>query len=40
MHGLLKDIDNKKGFIILDSEAGLGIINKKSIVAIKPTNKK
>ena len=39
MYGTLKDIDHEKGFIILETESGLGMINKKTIVAIKPNKK-
>jgi hypothetical protein len=40
MYGFLKDVDHKKGFVIIESEAGLGIVNIKTIVAIKPSKKK
>ncbi len=38
--GIVKDVDHKKGFLILESSDGLGIIDINSIVAIKPTRKK
>jgi len=34
--GTLKDIDYKDGFIIVDSEQGLGCLSINTIVAIKP----
>jgi hypothetical protein len=33
-------LDHKKDFVIIESSDGLGIINKKTVVAIKPTKKK
>ena len=38
--GILEDIDYDSGFIIIDSSQGLGFLNIKSIVAIKPGNKR
>jgi hypothetical protein len=38
--GYLKDVDHKKNFVIIESSNGLGIINKKTIVAIKPSKRK
>ncbi len=40
IYGLLKDVDHKKDFVIIESSDGLGIVNKNFIVAIKPTKKK
>jgi hypothetical protein len=40
MYGYLKDIDYKKQFVIIESSYGLGIINKNTIIAIKPIKKK
>jgi hypothetical protein len=40
IYGFLKDVDHKKNFIIIESNEGLGIVNKKTVVAIKPTKKK
>jgi hypothetical protein len=40
IYGFLKDLDHKKDFVIIESSDGLGIINKKTVVAIKPTKKK
>ena len=37
--GILKDIDYKDGFIIVDSEQGLGCLSINTIVAIKPKSK-
>ncbi|HEX17420.1 MAG TPA: hypothetical protein ENG60_03315, partial [Thermoplasmatales archaeon] len=34
--GRLEEIDYDAGFVIVDSEQGLGCLNLKSIVAIKP----
>ncbi|HEC86323.1 MAG TPA: hypothetical protein ENI49_00385, partial [Thermoplasmatales archaeon] len=34
--GILEDIDYDAGFVIIDSSQGLGCLNIKSIVAIKP----
>ena len=34
--GILEDIDYEAGFVIVDSDQGLGCLNLKSIVAIKP----
>jgi flagellin FlaB len=38
--GLLEDIDYEDGFILIDSDQGLGAVRIKTIVAIKPSNKK
>jgi hypothetical protein len=40
VYGFLKDIDHKKNFLIIESNEGLGIVNKNTVVAIKPTKKK
>jgi hypothetical protein len=40
IYGFLKDVDHKKNFVIIESSEGLGIVNKNTIVAIKPTKKK
>ena len=40
MFGYLKDVDYKKNFVVLESSDGLGMINKNSIVAIKPSQQK
>ena len=37
--GMVKDIDHDEGFIIIESEQGLGCLNIKTIEAIKPRNK-
>ena len=37
--GTLKDIDYKDGFIIVESEQGLGCLSINTIVAIKPKSK-
>jgi len=37
--GIVKDIDHDEGFITIESKQGLGILNIKSIVAIKPKTK-
>ena len=34
--GIVKDIDHDEGFITIESKQGLGILNIKSILAIKP----
>ncbi|HEB37700.1 MAG TPA: hypothetical protein ENI14_03460 [Thermoplasmatales archaeon] len=34
--GILEEIDYDAGFVIVDSDQGLGCLNLKSIVAIKP----
>ncbi len=38
--GFLKDFDHKREFIIIESSDGLEIVNKSTVVAIKPTKKK
>jgi len=38
--GTLEDVDYKDGFIIIDSEQGLGCLSINTLVAIKPSNKK
>ena len=38
--GFLKDVDHKKDFVIIESSDCLGIVNKNTIVAIKPTKRK
>jgi hypothetical protein len=40
IYGFSKDVDHKKDFVIIESNDGLGIANKKTVVAIKPTKKK
>jgi hypothetical protein len=40
IYGFLKDIDHKKDFVIIESSYGLEIVNKNSIVAIKPSKNK
>jgi hypothetical protein len=40
IYKFLKDIDHKKDFIIIDSCDSLGIVNKNTVVAIKPSRKK
>jgi len=37
--GIVKDIDHDEGFITIESKQGLGILNIKSILAIKPKTK-
>ena len=37
--GIVKNIDHDEGFITVESKQGLGILNIKSIVAIKPKTK-
>ena len=34
--GILKEIDKKNGFLIIESKLGEGIVNINSIIAIKP----
>ena len=34
--GIIKDIDYDEGFITIESKQGLGMLNIKTIVAIKP----
>ncbi len=34
--GIIKDIDHDGGFITIESKQGLGMLNIKTIVAIKP----
>ena len=34
--GYIKDIDHETGLITIESQQGLGMINLKSVVAIKP----
>ena len=34
--GIVKDIDHDEGFITVESNQGFGILNIKSIIAIKP----
>ena len=38
--GIIKDIDNDDGFITIESYQGVGCLNIKTIVAIKPNNNK
>jgi hypothetical protein len=40
IYGFLKDVDHKKDFVIIKSSDGLGIVNKNTVVAIKPSKKK
>ena len=37
--GIVKDIDHDGGFITIESKQGTGLLNIKSIIAIKPRNK-
>ena len=37
--GIVKDIDHDEGFITVESKQGLGVLNIRSIVAIKPKTK-
>jgi archaeal flagellin FlaB len=37
--GILEDIDYKDGFIMIDSEQGLGCLSINTVIAIKPGNK-
>ena len=37
--GIVKDIDHDEGFITIESKEGTGMLNIKSIIAIKPRNK-
>jgi hypothetical protein len=39
IYGFLKDVDNTKDFVIIESSDGLGMVNKKTIIAIKPSKK-
>jgi len=34
--GIVKDVDHDEGFMTIESKQGLGILNIKSILAIKP----
>ena len=38
--GIVTDIDHDSGFIVIESNQGLGCLNIKTIEAIKPSNKK
>lgn len=38
--GIVKDIDHDDGFLTIESQQGIGCLNIKTIVAIKPSNKK
>ena len=38
--GILEDIDYEDGFILIDSEQGLGALSINTIVAIKPGNQR
>ncbi len=40
IYGFLKDIDHKKGFVIIESSDGLEVVNKNFVIAIKPSRKK
>jgi predicted P-loop ATPase/GTPase len=40
IYGFLKDVDHKKDFVIIESNDGLGIVNKNTVVAIKPSKKR
>jgi hypothetical protein len=40
IYGLIKDVDHKKDFVIIKSSDGLGIVNKNTIIAIKPSRRK
>jgi len=37
--GIVKDIDNNDGFMTIESQQGVGCLNIKTIVAIKPKGK-
>jgi hypothetical protein len=37
--GILEDVDYKDGFILVDSEQGLGCLRIDTIIAIKPKTK-
>ena len=37
--GIVRDIDHDAGFIMIESTQGLGCLNIKSIIAIKPRRK-
>jgi len=37
--GTLEDVDYKDGFLLVDSEQGLGCLRINTIIAIKPGNK-
>ena len=39
IYGFLKDVDHKKDFVIIESTDGLSIVNKNTVVAIKPSKK-
>ncbi len=34
--GIVKDIDHDEGFIIVESKHGIGLVNIKTVIAIKP----
>ena len=36
--GIVKDIDHDEGFLTIESSEGIGMVNIKSIIAIKPRN--
>lgn len=38
--GLLTDVDQDEGFVMVESDKGLGMLNIDTIIAIKPYNKK
>ena len=38
--GIVRDIDHDSGFIMVESSQGEGCLNIKTIVAIKPSNKR
>jgi hypothetical protein len=40
VYGFLKDVDHNKDYVIIESSDGLGIVNKNTIGAIKPSRKK
>ena len=37
--GIIKDVDSDSGFLTIESRRGLGVLNIKTIVAIKPREK-
>jgi len=37
--GIVNDIDHKAGFIMIESSQGIGFLNIKTIIAIKPKQK-
>ena len=37
--GIVKDIDHDEGFITIESKQGVGLVNIKTVIAIKPRKK-